>query len=418
MKKILVVILLVLSNQLSAQTFRSFTNAPTLGNVCPEFSLSTITPNGSEKLVSLNDYRGKVIIIEFWATYCKPCIPSLSHFDKMQARFGDQIKIFAVSEEDRDKVDAFRIKRPLHNVTFVMDWGRKINDLFYHHFIPHTVIIDQEGIVRAFTSPDEIDDLIVQKLINKEEVAFVMKQEYQDASYTQSASITTVSNVSNVYDQPTIIQRPKNTVYKVELSQYRPNESTQFVKESESEYKFINCPLSLMYQVLHNRPTSRIVFDVADPNKYNYDPQNLYCLEVNVPDFTGKNVNDIGIQQLETLFPLRSKIETRNRKVFAIQKSEMEGATSSIDSTGIIQKGLTIKDLMNYLESNPHLVQNLPVVNDSGLPDNTLIDLDWLQNYPDAIENKLRTLGLKNEIKMMDIESLILFENRLMSKNE
>ena len=96
----------------------------------------------------------------------------------------------------------------------------------------------------------------------------------------------------------------------------------------------------------------------------------------------------------------------------------MQGATNSVDSTGIIQKGLTIKDLMNYLESNPQLVGNLPIINESGLPDNTILDLDWFQNYPDSIENRLRTLGLKGEFKMADIACLVLFEPRLVSKNE
>lgn len=96
----------------------------------------------------------------------------------------------------------------------------------------------------------------------------------------------------------------------------------------------------------------------------------------------------------------------------------MQGVTNSIDSTGIIQKGLTIRDLMNYLESNPQLVGNLPIINESDLPDNTILDLDWFQNYPDSIENRLIALGLHGEFKMADIACLILFEPNLVSKNE
>ncbi len=412
MKKLLTVAFVILTNSVFAQTFMAQTNPPMLGKVCPDFSMSVIGANGIEKPLALSELRGKVVILEFWATYCAPCIPYIKHFEKLQFQFGDAIKVIEISEENRDKVDAFVQKRGCKNVSFAMDWGRKLNDMFYHHFIPHTVVIDQDGVVLAFTSPDEIDQEVIGKLINREPVTFTMKHEYQEASYTSS------TNTLQNYDQPIIVNKPKNQTYKIEFSNYKSGFATEFVKESSSEYKFINCPLSLIYQILYDQKTSRVILDVNDPAKYSFENQNSYCLDLSVPDFIGKSVQEIAIQQLEGLFPLKSKIEVRNRKVFALLKSDLQGATNSVDSTGIIQKGLTIKDLMNYMESNPQLVDNLPVVNESGLPDTTILDLDWFQNYPDAVENKLRTLGLHGEVTMRDILCLVLYENRMVSKNE
>jgi thiol-disulfide isomerase/thioredoxin len=412
MKKLLLVAFVILTNSVFAQTFMAQTDPPMLGKVCPEFSMSIITPNGTEKNLALSELHGKIIVMEFWATYCAPCIPSLKHFDRLQAQFGDAVKFIAISEENRDKVDPFIAKRGNKNITYAMDWGRKLNDMFYHHFIPHTVVIDQDGIVQAFCSPDEIDQFVIGKLINREPVAFTMKHEYQEASYTQS------TGALQNYDQPIIVNKPKNQTYKIELSNYKPGFATEFVKESSTEYKFINCPLTLIYQILYDQKTSRVILDVNDKSKYSFENQNLYCLELSIPDYLGKNIQEVGLQQLESLFPLKSKIEARIQKVFSIQKSDIQGAINSVDSTGIIQKGLTIKDLMNYLESNPQLVSNLPVINESGLPDNTILDLDWFQNYPDSIENRLRTLGLHGETKMADIACLVLFEPRLVSKNE
>jgi hypothetical protein len=76
-----------------------------------------------------------------------------------------------------------------------------------------------------------------------------------------------------------------------------------------------------------------------------------------------------------------------------------------------------LKDLINYLENNPQLVENLPVINDSGLSENTLLDLDWFQNYSDSTENKLRTLGLQGHQQEREISCLILYEPQLMGKN-
>jgi thiol-disulfide isomerase/thioredoxin len=413
MKKLLIVaFVIILTNSTFAQTFMAQTNPPMLGKVCPDFSMSVIGANGVEKPLALSELRGKVVILEFWATYCAPCIPYIKHFEKLQFQFGDAIKVIEISEENRDKVDAFILKRGYKNVSFAMDWGRKLNDMFYHHFIPHTVVIDQDGVVLAFTSPDEIDQDVIGKLINREPVTFTMKHEYQEASYTSSTS--TLQN----YDQPIIVNKPKNQTYKIEFSNYKEGYATEFVKESGSEYKFINCPLSLIYQILYDQKTSRVVMDVNDLTKYSFENHNSYCLDLSIPDFIGKSVQEVAIQQLEGLFPLKSKMEVRNKKVFTLLKSDLQGAMNSVDSTGIIQKGLTIKDLINYMESNPQLVNNLPVVNETGLPDTTILDLDWFQNYPDSVENKLRTLGLHGEVAMRDIQCLVLYENHLVSKNE
>jgi thiol-disulfide isomerase/thioredoxin len=413
MKKLLTVaFVIILTNSTFAQTFMAQTNPPMLGKVCPDFTMSVIGANGIEKPLALSELRGKVVILEFWATYCAPCIPYIKHFEKLQLQFGDAIKVIEISEENRDKVDAFIMKRGYKNVSFAMDWGRKLNDMFYHHFIPHTVVIDQDGVVLAFTSPDEIDQEVIGKLINREPVTFTMKHEYQEASYTSS------SNTLQNYDQPIIVNKPKNQTYKIEFSNYKEGYATEFIKESSSEYKFVNCPLSLIYQILYDQKTSRVVMDVNDLTKYSFENHNSYCLDLSIPDFIGKTVQDVAIQQLEGLFPLKSKMEVRNKKVFTLLKSDLQGAMNSVDSTGIIQKGLTIKDLMNYMESNPQLVNNLPVVNETGLPDTTILDLDWFQNYPDSVENKLRTLGLHGEVAMRDIQCLVLYENHLVSKNE
>lgn len=416
MKKLLIVAFVILTNSVFAQTFMAQTDPPTLGNVCPDFTMSVITSNGNEKNISLKELRGKIVVIEFWATYCSPCIPSLKHFDKLQAQFGNAVKFVAVSEENRDKVDAFIAKRGFKNISFAMDWGRKLNDMFYHHFIPHTVVIDQTGVVRAFTSPDEVDQFVIGKMINREPVEFTMKHEYQEASYSQSE--TSLSTKRQSDNEPIIVHKPKSQIYKIEFSNFKEGRTTEFIKESSSEYRFVNCPISLMYQILYDQKTSRVILDVNDPSKYSFEPQNMFCLDLNIPDFIGKTIREVGVQQLELLFPLKSKMEIRNQKVFALQKSDLIGAIASKDSIGITQKGLTIRDLMNYFESNPQLVDNLSVINESGLDDATVIDLDWFQNYPDSIENRLRTLGLHGEVKMVDIPCLILYEQQLVSKNE
>lgn len=68
-----------------------------------------------------------------------------------------------------------------------------------------------------------------------------MKHEYQEATYTSS------TNTLQNYDQPIIVNKPINQTYKIEFSNYKEGYATEFIKEPSSEYKFVNCPLSLIY---------------------------------------------------------------------------------------------------------------------------------------------------------------------------
>ncbi len=65
--------------------------------LAPEFSLSTLT---GEKL-NLSDYRGKVVLLDFWATWCGPCTEEIPHFVELQNQYRDQgFQIIGVSMDD------------------------------------------------------------------------------------------------------------------------------------------------------------------------------------------------------------------------------------------------------------------------------------------------------------------------------
>lgn len=65
--------------------------------LAPDFSLSTLS---GEKL-SLSDYRGKVVLLDFWATWCEPCREEIPHFVELQSHYRDQgLQIIGVSMDD------------------------------------------------------------------------------------------------------------------------------------------------------------------------------------------------------------------------------------------------------------------------------------------------------------------------------
>jgi peroxiredoxin len=99
----------------------------------------------SGKTWSLADLRGKVVMVNFWATWCPPCRKEMPDLETLYERLGSQgLVILGISDEDAAKVEPFIRER---KVTFpiLLDPGRKVNEAFIVEGIPKTFVYDRDG---------------------------------------------------------------------------------------------------------------------------------------------------------------------------------------------------------------------------------------------------------------------------------
>jgi cytochrome c biogenesis protein CcmG, thiol:disulfide interchange protein DsbE len=138
----------------------SGSHPPRIGSAAPEFTI----PDGARS-VSLGQFRGKPVVLNFWATWCPPCIQEMPSLVALQKQLGDKVTILAVSEDDDDNAYKQFVKD--HNVDLltVRDTKRS-NELYGTFKFPETFVIDKDGkIVRKFigaqewTSPEIVDYL-------------------------------------------------------------------------------------------------------------------------------------------------------------------------------------------------------------------------------------------------------------------
>src|SRR5688572_23927954 len=102
-----------------------------------------------DKPVKLEDLKGNVVVLDFWATWCGPCRAGLPILDKVaQSRKDKPLKVFAVNlEEDKEMVAAF-VKETKLGLPVLLDSTGETGRAYRAHGIPETVIIDKAGVVK------------------------------------------------------------------------------------------------------------------------------------------------------------------------------------------------------------------------------------------------------------------------------
>ncbi len=106
-----------------------------------DFTLTDLQGNNWQ----LGSLHGKVVLVNFWATWCPPCRKEMPDLDALYQRFADQgFVILAISDEEQAKVAPFIAE---HKITYpvLLDPGRKVNDLFQVQGIPKSFVYDRQG---------------------------------------------------------------------------------------------------------------------------------------------------------------------------------------------------------------------------------------------------------------------------------
>jgi len=131
-----------------------------VNTVAPNFSISDGTQSAD-----LSKLRGKIVLVNFWATWCTPCIDELPTLMELQRRM-PQVTVIAISrDEDPDVYKRFLSKYHVELLT-VRDPSLKIQDLYGTVQIPETYVIDRQGMLRRkfvsaqnWTSPEIMEYL-------------------------------------------------------------------------------------------------------------------------------------------------------------------------------------------------------------------------------------------------------------------
>jgi len=132
----------------------------------PEFTLENLdgTP------ISITDYRGQVVLLDFWATWCRPCRKSFPALHELQRAYEDEGVVLLVVSIDKTAQAAREYLEANGYPTDTVLWqsleaAREVKALYGVVGIPRTIVIDREGIIRFSGHPDNLTDEDIEQLL-------------------------------------------------------------------------------------------------------------------------------------------------------------------------------------------------------------------------------------------------------------
>jgi thiol-disulfide isomerase/thioredoxin len=154
MKKIVFVLVIVVSALSSLAQIK-------VGSPIPEISL----PNVNDSIVNLSSFKGKVVLVDFWASWCGPCRATNPSVVRLYKKYKDRgFEVFGVSIDDKKTAWVKAIKQDKIKYTQVNDgggWNSKVALAFHIEAIPASYLLDKNGNVVAIDAEGkELDKLV------------------------------------------------------------------------------------------------------------------------------------------------------------------------------------------------------------------------------------------------------------------
>jgi thiol-disulfide isomerase/thioredoxin len=167
--------------------------------------------NSPSSKTSINDFGKSLTIIDFFGTWCAPCLKALPHLAQVKQRFNNELDIVLVSNETEAQLTKFIKVRKGFLFPVIVDEDNKLNDLFQPPSLPYTVVINRGGKIVAVTKAEDISDTFIQQLLSNSSTTMV------DSSNVEKGSTEIYKNV-NQKSINSFIQLSEDYIYSAKTS--------------------------------------------------------------------------------------------------------------------------------------------------------------------------------------------------------
>lgn len=335
---------------------------PKIGDVPPPLALTKTLRGSPAKELSWDKLKGKVVVLEFWATWCGPCVQSIPHVNMLAEQFKDKPVIFiSVTTENEDVVQNFLKTHPL-NTQVGLDDYEVLKQAFHVQGIPHMVIVDANGHIAAITHPAAVQPEHLNEILAGKKSSLPEPETYT----INKESLDTVPNeIPPIYElsvrehkMPAAIRGP------ICMWSKDTNGFDGKIATVESALKAV-----------FGKSASRMMIQCKLPEGY-------YDFKLRAPSGHADELQDEFIGVLRTVFHLNAKRLTKEMPVYiltqvstnapGLRRVEKPGGGGQMRG-GFRSSGTTIGGVVSDLEA----ALNEPVFDETGLTGFFYVNMKW-----------------------------------------
>lgn len=138
---------------------------PKVGDMAPSIKLTVLLRVSGKVEENIKSLKGKVVVLEFWATWCAPCIGAMPHLNELSRKYKDKgVQFISITDETAEKVELF-LKRRSINGWVGLDGNEAMSKAYDVNFLPFTVVIGANGIILGYPDSKTLSEEMLDKAL-------------------------------------------------------------------------------------------------------------------------------------------------------------------------------------------------------------------------------------------------------------
>ena len=302
-KYLLIVTSIMLSNFSFSQEKK--TQQVNIGEQMPNIAVSGWLDDSSKIIKMPNLYKNKLLILDFWATWCGACIEETPIMDSLKMIFGNKVDFVVVCYESKITINKFFKIHPEDKPKFlsILTGNKNLSILFPHRAIPHEVWINSKGKVIAITSSADVTAKNISKVLMNDSLKVEEKSEIKDFDFrkpfrlrdstytarsiftTRTKGILSYSGGTGIGDRSRFLIRIMETNASIKRLYWEAvfhreicdDNYDRLILEVKDSLKYM--PPKQAYQSYKRSK----YFDPTTTQSVAWENDNLYCYELQVP---------------------------------------------------------------------------------------------------------------------------------------
>ncbi|WP_158994163.1 TlpA disulfide reductase family protein [Mucilaginibacter sp. L196] len=425
-----------------------------VGRKIPDVKINGII-NYSTQSANVSDFKGKLLILDFWATYCAPCISMFPKTDSLEKLFNGKIQFLSITKESKGKVNDFLNRmyeiKNIKPLTVVND--TLFSQFFPFSSIPYYVWIDANGKVIATTSSEGVTASNIEAVLTGKPTTFENRKDLRFRKLDIRTAAFVISN--NFVLKDSLAKReeiPNKNIFSYSIATKAVDETAGHMHYNMDRFSVIDVTVSMLYKYYYaagyyDSPVQgafdsklNYSYEIHDPKllnridlmdeahikpgtiaMHNWLMENTVCYEINYPaGLKWKDKMALVGQDLDRYFAkpmgfevhVEHRLDSNTMALRCLNSQSPLGTTGEKpeehhDRYGYVQHNLPLNHLISLLNSYFFQDQKISFVDKTAITHPVDLDLICDMTNLQSINSSLLRYGLKLNKEPTKIDVLV-----------